>query len=73
MNLTEAFRHFRAKPRSIRYDVTAISDTNPPELVCPLYGHWQGWMQRRNDLPANVREYRDDLRLSNSRSQLGLP
>lgn len=23
-----------AKPRNIRYDVTAISDTDPPELVC---------------------------------------
>ncbi|SOZ49321.1 conserved hypothetical protein [Cupriavidus taiwanensis] len=62
MNLTEAFRQFRAKPRNIRYDVTAISDTNPPELVCALFGHWKEWTEPRDDLPANVREYRDDLR-----------
>jgi len=68
MNLTEAFRRFRAKPRNIRYDVTAISDTDPPELVCALYGHWRGWMRRRDDLPANVREYRDDLRLWGGKS-----
>lgn len=62
MKLTEAFRQFGATLRNVRYDVTAISDTNPPELVCALFGHWQGWMRRRDDLPANVREYRDDLR-----------
>ena len=61
MELTEAFRRYGATLRNARYDVTAIHDTQPPELVCALFGHWQGWMRRRDDLPANVREYRDDL------------
>ncbi|MBC8742975.1 hypothetical protein F6X40_41725 [Paraburkholderia sp. UCT31] len=62
MQMLEAFRRFNAKPRNHLYDVTAISETAPPELVVALVGAYRQWMRRRDELPPNVREYRDDLR-----------
>lgn len=62
MQMLDAFRSFNAKPRNHRYDVTAISATEPPALVIALVSQYRNWMGRRDDLPPNVREYRDDLR-----------
>ena len=61
MQLLEAFRRYHAKPTNVRWSVTAISTTEPPELVCVLVSTWKGWTWQRDDLPKNVCEYRDDL------------
>ncbi|MBP0635535.1 hypothetical protein [Cupriavidus sp. AcVe19-6a] len=65
MNLSEAFRHYGATLRNRLYDVSALTDTDPPELVFAPFEHWPGWRWpgKHADLPRNVCEYRDDLRL----------